>query len=147
MARNNASLICFIARGVCGTRFLMAGVWRVFTLTPIGHAEKWFTGPYAGTWLPTWALWVAGVVTPFVELLGGALVLSGLFTRWAALALGLVLIEVTFGHTLAEPLYSLSTHIFVDFVCLVVILWSEPRGNAFSLDRLFGLSPRAEASR
>jgi uncharacterized membrane protein YphA (DoxX/SURF4 family) len=80
-----------------------------------------------------------GTVTPFVELIAGAMLLAGLFTRWAALALGLVLIEVTFGHTLAEPLYSLSTHIFVDFVCLVVVLASEPRGNSISLDRLFRL--------
>ena len=134
MARDNYSLISLVARGVCGMRFFMAGIWKVFTLTPVGHAEKWFTGPYADTWLPTWALWVAGTVTPFVELLGGAFLLLGLFTRWSALALCLVLIEVTFGHTLKEPLYSLQSHVFVDFVCLVVILWSEPRGNKISLD-------------
>jgi hypothetical protein len=54
MDRGNASLICLIARGVCGTRFLMAGVWKVFTLGPAEHARKWFTGPFADTWLPTW---------------------------------------------------------------------------------------------
>jgi uncharacterized membrane protein YphA (DoxX/SURF4 family) len=79
---------------------------------------------------------IAGRVTPFVELVAGGLLLLGLFTRWSALALGIVLIEVTFGHTLKEPLFSLHTHIFVDFVCLVVVLWSEPPGNVVSLDWL-----------
>ena len=136
MDRGNASLICLIARGVCGTRFLMAGVWKVFTLGPAEHARKWFTGPFADTWLPTWGLEIAGRVTPFVELVAGGLLLLGLFTRWSALALGIVLIEVTFGHTLKEPLFSLHTHIFVDFVCLVVVLWSGPPGNVVSLDWL-----------
>jgi thiosulfate dehydrogenase (quinone) large subunit len=136
MPRDNASLICLIARGVCGTRFVMAGVWKVFTLGPAAHAKMWFTDLFADTWLPTWALEVAGRLTPVVELAAGALLLVGLFTRWAALALGMVLVMVTFGHTLKEPLFSLHSHIFVDFVCLVVVLWSEPRGNAVSLDAL-----------
>ena len=136
MSRDNATLITLIARGVIGTRFVMAGVWKVFDMTPAGHAREYFTVPYANSWLPQWALWVAGVTTPIVELAAGALLLVGLFTRWAALALGLVLIEVTFGHTLAKPLYSLASHVFVDFVCLVVVLAYEPKGNAISLDRL-----------
>ncbi len=115
----------------------MAGVWKVFTMTPIGHAKRWFvTDPWLGSWIPTWALWVAGTVTPVIELLAGALLVLGLFTRWAALALGLVLVEVTFGHTFAEPLFSLQSHIFVDFVFLTVILWSEAHGNTISLDHL-----------
>ncbi len=86
---------------------------------------------------------MAGVATPIVELVAGALLLAGLFTRWAALALGLVLVEVTFGHTLITPLYSLQSHIFVDFVCLATVLAFEPKGNAISLDRLvFGRRAR-----
>jgi uncharacterized membrane protein YphA (DoxX/SURF4 family) len=136
MARDNASLICLIARGVCGTRFTMAGVWKVFTLGPAAHAKMWFTELFSDTWLPTWSLELVGRTIPFVELIAGALLLLGLFTRWSALALGLVLVVVTFGHTLKEPLFSLQSHIFIDFVCLVVVLWSEPRGNAVSLDAL-----------
>jgi uncharacterized membrane protein YphA (DoxX/SURF4 family) len=136
IARGNASLITFLARGVIGTRFVMAGVWKVFDKSPAWHAQEYFTEPFADTWLPQWALYLAGVTTPVVELVAGAMLLLGLFTRWAALALGLVLIEVTFGHTLATPLYSLSSHIFVDFVCLVFVLAYEPKGNAISLDRL-----------
>ena len=143
--RTNASLITFLARGVIGTRFLMAGVWKVFELTPSGHAERWFTGPFADTWLPHWALVIAGNVTPIVELVAGGLLLVGLFTRWAALALGLVLIEVTFGHTLKEPLFSLSSHIFVDFVALVFVLAFEPKGNAISLDALIASARRRPA--
>ena len=43
---------------------------------------------------------------PFVELIAGGLMLAG-WMRWpAALGLGGVLILVTFGHLLAEPLFA-----------------------------------------
>ena len=35
----------------------MAGLWKVFVLTPVGHAHKWFVDPYADTFLPAWSLW------------------------------------------------------------------------------------------
>ncbi len=47
--RDNASLITFLARGVIGTRFVMAGVSKVFVLGPVGHYEQYFTGPYLDT--------------------------------------------------------------------------------------------------
>ncbi len=39
----------FFARGVLGLIFFMAGFWKVFTLTPAGHAHRWFVDPYADT--------------------------------------------------------------------------------------------------
>ena len=65
------------ARGVLGLIFFMAGVYKVFSLTPVGHAHKWFVDPYADTFLPAWSLWATGLTIPLVELVGGALVLIG----------------------------------------------------------------------
>ena len=67
----------FFARGVLGLICFMAGVYKVFALTPVGHAHKWFVDPYADTFLPMWSLWVAGVTIPVVELVAGALLLVG----------------------------------------------------------------------
>src|SRR2546422_11178890 len=87
------------ARLVLGLIFFMAGVWKVFQLGPLGHARKYFL-PYADTFLPIWALWLVGVTIPVIELIGGALVIIGLRTRAALVALGFVLVIVTFGHLL-----------------------------------------------
>src|SRR5678816_3427874 len=85
------------ARLVLGLIFFMAGVYKVFQLGPRGHARKYFL-PYADTFLPVWSLWATGVTIPFVELIAGALLIIGLRIREALIALGFVLIVVTFGH-------------------------------------------------
>ena len=56
----------FFARWVLGLIFLMAGWWKVFELTPAGHVERYFTGQFADTWIPTWLLWAVGATIPFV---------------------------------------------------------------------------------
>jgi putative oxidoreductase len=124
------------ARGVLGLIFFMAGVYKVFTLTPAEHAHRWFTGPYAGTFLPMWALWLTGVTIPFVELLAGALLLLGWRVREAAIALGIVLLIVTFGHLLAEPLYEFHTHVIPRFALLLFVLMLPREDDRMSLDSL-----------
>jgi len=68
-----------------------------------GHAQKLFLEPYAGTWIPAALLWPLGVTIPFVELLGGALLIGGWLRRPVAVALGFLLVLVTYGHALKEP--------------------------------------------
>src|SRR2546423_7684555 len=102
--RIDRSWALLFARLVLGLIFFMAGVWKVFQLGPLEHARKYFL-PYSDTFLPVWSLWAAGVIIPFVELLAGALLILGLRTREALIALGFVLVIVTFGHLLKEPLY------------------------------------------
>src|SRR6266852_8704864 len=85
------------ARLVLGLIFFMAGVYKVFTLGPAGHVQRYFL-PFRDTFLPTWSLWAVGYTIPFVELIAGALVLLGLFRTAAYAGLGAVLVIVTFGH-------------------------------------------------
>lgn len=124
------------ARGVLGLIFFMAGVWKVFTLTPAGHAHRWFVDPYADTLLPLWALWATGLAIPFAELLGGALMLLGWRVREAGIALGWVLLVVTFGHLLKEPLYEFHTHVIPRLALLVFVLMMSPESDRFSLDAI-----------
>src|SRR5450759_3124663 len=87
------------ARLTLGLIFFMAGLYKVFTLTPAGHVRKWFL-PFQDTFLPTWSLWAVGLAIPFVELIGGALLLVGWRVYEALLALGMVLVIVPFGQLL-----------------------------------------------
>src|SRR5262249_46937092 len=84
-----------LARLVLGLIFFMAGVWKVFELGPVGHARRFFL-PFQDTFLPTWSLWAVGVTIPFVELIAGGLLIIGYQVRPALLALGIVLVTVTF---------------------------------------------------
>ncbi len=138
-ARTNAASrrwAIFFAREVLGLIFFMAGVYKVFRLTPVGHAHKYFVDPYADTFLPSWSLWLTGLTVPVVELVAGALLIVGLRVREALLALGFVLVLVTFGHLLKEPLYAFHTHVIPRLALLLFILVFPRKEDSFSLDSL-----------
>ncbi len=123
------------ARLVLGLIFFMAGVFKVFQLGPLEHARKYFL-PFADTFLPGWSLWITGVAIPFVELIAGALVILGLRTREALVGLGSVLVIVTFGHLLNEPLYEFHTHVIPRLALLLFILLLPRDDDRFSIDNL-----------
>jgi uncharacterized membrane protein YphA (DoxX/SURF4 family) len=95
--------------------------------------RRWFL-PYQDTFLPTWALWAVGLAIPFVELLGGALLLLGWRVREALIALGVVLVVVTFGHLLKEPLYPFHEHVVPRLGLLLFLLVMPRQEDVFSLD-------------
>jgi uncharacterized membrane protein YphA (DoxX/SURF4 family) len=131
---NHAWAILF-ARLILGLIFFMAGVMKVFQLGPLEHARKYFL-PYTDTFLPVWSLWAVGVTIPFIELIAGALVILGLRTRDALIALGFVLVIVTFGHLLHEPLYTFSGHVIPRLALLLFVLWCPREDDRFSLDHV-----------
>jgi uncharacterized membrane protein YphA (DoxX/SURF4 family) len=129
------------ARGVLGFIFFMAGVWKCFELGPLEHARRLFVEPYAETFLPAWSLWATGTAVPVVELIAGAMVLIGLRVRWALLALGGVLVLVTFGHLLKEPLFAFHAHVIPRLALLLFILMMPRETDRFSLDALLTRRP------
>ena len=134
-SNSTRSWAIFFAREVLGLIFFMAGVYKVFQLGPLNHARKYFL-PFADTFLPVWSLWATGVTIPFVELIAGALLIIGLRTREALIALGFVLVVVTFGHLLHEPLYPFHEHVIPRLALLLFVLLLPAEDDRFSLDYL-----------
>ena len=126
----------FFARAVVGLIFFMAGVWKVFALGPAAHVRRYFL-PFQDTFLPTWSLWAVGFAIPFVELIAGALVIIGLQTRPALISLGIVLVIVTFGHLLHEPLYALHEHVIPRLALVLLVLLLPREWDRYSIDRYF----------
>ena len=122
------------ARLVLGLVFFQGALWRVFDLGPAEHARRFFVEPYADTFLPEWALWVAGVGVPFAELVGGALVLLGLWRLPGLLLLGGVLVLVTFGHLVTEPIFAFDAHVMPRLFLLIFVLCVPSEWDRFSLD-------------
>ena len=131
------------ARLVLGLIFFMAGIFKVFQLGPLEHARKYFL-PFADTFLPVWSLWFIGVTVPFIELLAGGLVILGLRTREALIALGAVLVIVTFGHLLHDPLFNFSGHVIPRLALLLFLLWCPRELDRYSLDCVLTRSKPAE---
>ncbi|MEP7075624.1 MAG: DoxX family protein [Acidobacteriota bacterium] len=139
----NKSWAILFARLVLGLIFFMAGEWKVFQLGPIEHVKLFFL-PYSDTFLPVWSLWAMGFTIPFVELIAGGLVIIGLRTRDALVALGFVLAVVTFGHLLKEPLYEFHTHVIPRLALLLFVLLMPREADGFSLDHLLRVRKRTQ---
>ena len=129
---NRAWAILF-ARLILGLIFFMAGVIKVFQLGPLEHARKYFL-PFTDTFLPVWSLWAVGATIPFIELIAGALVILGLRTRDALVALGCVLVIATFGHLLHDALFNFSGHVIPRLALLLFLLWAPREEDRFSVD-------------
>src|ERR1700750_469281 len=129
---NRARAILF-PRPVLGLIFFMAGVMKVFQLGPVEHARKYFL-PFSDTFLPIWSLWAVGVTIPIIELMAGALVILGLRTREALIALGCVLVIVTFGHLLHDTLFNFSDHVIPRLALLLFVLWCPREDDRFCVD-------------
>ena len=140
---HNRAWALLFARGVLGFIFFMAGVYKVFQMGPAGHARHYFVEPFADTFLPAWSLWAVGTIIPIVELVAGALVIIGLRTRDALIALGCILVIVTFGHLLKEPLYEFHTHVIPRLALLLFVLMMPREDDRFSLDYLLSLRKAA----
>jgi len=120
----NRAWAMLFARLVLGLIFFMAGAWKVFQLGPLEHVRKYFL-PFADTFLPILSLWLIGATIPLLELVAGALVILGLRTREALIALG------------HEPLYDFSGHVIPRLVLLLFLLWCPREEDRFSLDHLW----------
>jgi uncharacterized membrane protein YphA (DoxX/SURF4 family) len=116
----------------------MAGWWKTFDLGPLEHARRLFVESYADTWLPAWLLWASGTVIPVIELVAGTLMCLGLRVREAGIAFGFILIVVTYGHLLKEPLFDTTHHIFPRLVLLTFVLAAPAGRDLLSLDAWLG---------
>jgi thiosulfate dehydrogenase (quinone) large subunit len=126
----------FFARALVGIIFLMAGFWKCFELTPMQHARGMFVEGFADSWIPTFLLWGLGLAIPVVELVAGALLVVGFRTRDALVTIGFILLIVTYGHTLQEPLFSIQGHILPRGLLMLVALALPEEEDRLSVDFL-----------
>jgi uncharacterized membrane protein YphA (DoxX/SURF4 family) len=122
------------ARVILGLIFGMAGWGKIMHMGLGVHAQKLFIEPFAATWIPRPLLYGLGVTIPVVELAAGWLVVAGLFRRPALIALGFVLVIVTYGHLLQDFLYEFHTHVIPRLLLLVFVLAMPVADDVLSLD-------------
>ncbi len=132
---DNWPIVNFIVRWILGLLFLMAGFWKVFVLTPAGHAQQFFVDGFSDFWIPTWLLQLFGYSIPFFELVAGLLICIGLRTREALIVVGLLLIVTTYGHALQQPLFDIDGHTFTRLALLVVLLLAPVGTDRYSIDQ------------
>ena len=125
-----------LARLLLGFLFLMAGIEKVFGEGLVENARRLFVEGYQDTFLPVWLLWPSGLAVPLVELASGLLLILGLWRKPVYLAIGGVLVMVTFGHLILEPFFAFYYHVFPRAILLLFLLWAGFAADRFSLDEL-----------
>jgi uncharacterized membrane protein YphA (DoxX/SURF4 family) len=85
--------------------------------------------------LPVFLLKFTVYYTSYIELIGGAMLIIGLKTRWALFALGSVLLIVSFGHGLEEPIWDLQ-HVMYRTLLLSALLLLPEDWDRWSADSL-----------
>lgn len=131
----NQAVSAFTVRVILGLIFLMQGFGKVFTwgMDNVYKAD-FFQGRFEGL-LPDFVIYATAYYTSYVVLIGGFLLVLGLRTNYALYALASVLIIVTFGHGLAEPIWDLS-HVMYRTILLVTLLILPKEWDRFSVDRM-----------
>ena len=123
----------FLARVTAGLLFAIVGVHKVFIMTPQVHARKLFLEPYQHTSIPHFLPWSLGGI-PVVELIAGWLLVGGFLRRPFAISLRFLLLTVTYGDALLEPLLNGNSHIFPRLILLLSTLALRTETDPWSLD-------------
>lgn len=131
----NRTVAVTLIRVMLGLIFLMQGYGKVFTYGVENlYQMDFFHGTYKDL-LPDWITRGTAYFTSYMELIGGLLVTIGLGRDFALYGLALVLVIVTFGHGLAEPIWDLS-HVMYRTILLLALLFIPVEWDQWSVDKL-----------
>ena len=128
----NQKAAAFFTRALLGIIFLMQGYGKVFSFG-MENLYKSFA-PYEEK-LPKFLVVFTAYYTTYVELIGGFLLVIGLFKNYVLYALGSVLLIVSFGHGLSQPIWDLS-HVFPRAVLLIALLVMPQGWDQWQLEKL-----------
>lgn len=128
----NRSVGVFTLRLLLGLLFLMQGYGKVFIFGVEQVYQNYFLAQYQDV-LPLNVLRITAYYTSYAEIISGLLLLMGWKKNLAYYLLASVLIIVSFGHGLAEPIWN-TQHVFVRAVFLIALLIIPNEWDKFSLD-------------
>lgn len=119
-------------RLVLGFIFLMQGYGKVFNFGVDTVHDNFFAPQYKDI-LPEFITIGTAYYTSYVELIGGLFLIIGFRRDLMLYLLGSVLIIVTFGHGLTEPIWDLS-HVMYRLTLLATLLLLPFEWDHFSID-------------
>lgn len=130
----NKAVATLTIRLLLGFIFLMQGYGKVFTYGMDMVYQGFFLETYKDL-LPEFLIYGTAYFTSYAELICGLMLVVGLKRDYALYVLAAVLVIVTFGHGLAEPIWDLS-HVMPRAILLVSLLLLPKDWDRFSVDRL-----------
>ncbi|HNP22702.1 MAG TPA: DoxX family protein [Panacibacter sp.] len=121
-------------RMLLGIIFMMQGFGKVFSFT-VPKVYDMFFKDFEKTFLPVPLLWATVYYTSYIEMIGGFLLVAGLFRKYAMFLLAIDLLIVSFGHGLLEPIWDLS-YVMPRAILLIVLYFVPQEWDMWNADRL-----------
>ncbi|MEX1001416.1 MAG: DoxX family membrane protein [Crocinitomicaceae bacterium] len=128
---NNITVGLFFIRLLLGVIFLMQGYGKVFTYG-VEKVYQLFFSSYT-EFLPDFLVKATVYFTSYAELLGGLLLILGLFRNYVYYLFIVVLLVVSLGHGIAQPIWDLQ-HVFFRSVLLIVLLFMPQEKDKWAID-------------
>ena len=133
MQRNRQVAVLTI-RLILGFIFFFQGFGKVFKFGLDAVYKNFFQSSYSEL-LPDFLLLFSAYYTSLIELIGGFLLIIGFKIDLTLYFLASVLVIVTFGHGLKDPIWDLS-HVMYRTILLVSLLLIPKEYDLFSVDTL-----------
>lgn len=130
----NRIVAAFFFRTLLGLIFLMQGWGKIMKFGFEGLGKMFAS--YKETFLPSFLVDFTMYFTTYAELVGGFLLVIGLFRNYAYYALAVVLLMVSFGHGLTNPIWDLQ-HVIFRAILLGTCLLLPETWDQWQTDRLF----------
>lgn len=137
----NRNIGVLTMRLILGFIFFWQGYGKVFKFGIDNVYNNFFKKTYQDL-LPDFIILATAYFTTFAELIAGFLLVIGLGRDWALYILAAVLVVVTFGHGMAEPIWDTS-HVLVRALFLVPLLLLPKEWDVFSVDHLIRKNKRS----
>lgn len=132
--QKNQQIAVLIMRLLLGFIFFFQGFGKVFKFGLENVYKNFFLNSYSDL-LPDFLLLITAYYTSLIEVIAGLLLIIGLKTNYALYALASVLVIVTIGHGLREPIWDLS-HVMYRTALLIPLLLLPRNLDIYSIDNL-----------
>ena len=132
--KNNLSYPAFVT---LLTRFILGPLMLQFGLSKVARYSVTvdrLRGGFVETWLPMKLVTAVAWVIPAWETAIGALLLLGLWYRWGLIAMGALLVVLTFGLVVQGAGDVVAQNLL--YVLLLFFAYKQSESNPFSLDSL-----------
>jgi uncharacterized membrane protein YphA (DoxX/SURF4 family) len=131
---HHQSALSLILRLILGILFLFQGIDKVFNLG-LKKVANTFQYELGTKKIPIWILYVTGFYTSYIELLGGLLLIAGLFKTYVLYLLGIDLILVTIAFSIIYPLWDMK-FVWPRLLLLAILLYLPPAWDNCSFDSM-----------
>jgi thiosulfate dehydrogenase (quinone) large subunit len=127
------ALACLLLRATLGLNIALHGITRIF-LSGVSQFVNATLTQFQNTVLPAWQVRAFATAVPYLELVIGALLVAGLWTRWTLSAGALLMTALIFGTALRSEWNLLFLQMFYSFLYFVLLMCRQY--DSFSVDGL-----------